>query len=58
MLSFLNAHGRVQLLKTVEQLTISAMSLSLGVMLSVPLCILQSRFPKTAKVEFGLSSMY
>lgn len=58
MFAFLNAHGRAQLLKTWEQLTISAIALGLGVIVAVPLGILQPRFPCTAMLELGLASMY
>ncbi|MCE2311117.1 choline ABC transporter permease, partial [Streptococcus thermophilus] len=43
--------------KTWEQLYISAIALGLGVLVAVPLGIVLTRFPKTAKVVIGLASM-
>ena len=50
MFAFLNAHGSELITKTWEQLYISAIALGLGVIVAVPLGILLTRFPKTAKV--------
>jgi osmoprotectant transport system permease protein len=57
MFAFLNAHGSELITKTWEQLYISAIALGLGVIVAVPLGILLTRFPKTAKVVIGIASM-
>ena len=57
MFAFLNAHGSELITKTWEQLYISAIALGLGVLVAVPLGIVLTRFPKTAKVVIGLASM-
>ncbi|MCD2256969.1 ABC transporter permease [Agrilactobacillus fermenti] len=57
MIDFLNAHGSELITKTWEQLYISALALILGVIVAIPLGILLTRFPKTAKVVIGIASM-
>lgn len=57
MMSFLNEYGTDLLLKTWEQLYISLISLSLGIIVAVPLGIVLTRFPRTAKVVISITSM-
>lgn len=57
MIAFLQQYGSQLLLKTWEQLYISAISLTLGMLVAVPLGIILTRFLKTAKVVIGLASM-
>ncbi|KRM88537.1 ABC transporter permease [Liquorilactobacillus vini] len=57
MIAFLQQYGSQLLLKTWEQLYISAISLALGMLVAVPLGIILTRFLKTAKVVIGLASM-
>lgn len=57
MIAFLQQYGSQLLLKTWEQLYISAISLVLGMLVAVPLGIILTRFLKTAKVVIGLASM-
>ncbi len=57
MLTFLTEHGSDLLIKTWEQLYISAIALVLGIMVAVPLGIALTRFPKTAKVVIAIASM-
>lgn len=57
MMTFLSQHGSELVLKTWEQLYISASALLLGVLVAVPLGVLLTRFDKTAKVVVGLASM-
>lgn len=57
MISFLNEYGSDLLLKTWEQLYISLIALSLGIIVAVPLGIALTRFPRTAKVTISICSM-
>ncbi|MCH4171309.1 MAG: ABC transporter permease [Lactobacillus sp.] len=57
MIDFLNAHGSELVTKTWEQLYISAIALLLGILVAVPLGIILTRFPKTAKVVISIASM-
>lgn len=57
MSDFLAQHGTELIVKTWEQLYISAISLGLGIIVAVPLGILLTRFPKTAKVVMAIASM-
>lgn len=54
---FLAQHGAELLVKTWEQLYISAVSLGLGILVAVPLGVVLTRLPKTAKVVIALTSM-
>lgn len=54
---FLTEHGSDLLIKTWEQLYISAIALVLGIIVAVPLGIALTRFPKTAKVVIAIASM-
>ncbi|MGT2883931.1 ABC transporter permease [Streptococcus ferus] len=57
MNAFLEQYGSQLLLKTWEQIYISAIALILGVLVAVPAGIILTRFPKTAKLVIGLTSM-
>lgn len=57
MVEFLNVHGSELVTKTWEQLYICTIALVLGVIVAVPLGILLTRFPRTAKVVIGIASM-
>lgn len=57
MNAFLEQYGSQLLLKTWEQIYISATALILGVLVAVPVGIILTRFPKTAKLVIGLTSM-
>lgn len=57
MNAFLEQYGSQLLLKTWEQIYISAIALILGVLVAVPVGIILTRFPKTAKLVIGLTSM-
>lgn len=57
MINFITTHWSELLLKTWEQLYISAIALGLGVVVAVPLGILLTRFPRTAKVVIAVASM-
>lgn len=57
MNAFLEQYGNQLLLKTWEQIYISAIALILGVLVAVPAGIILTRFPKTAKLVIGLTSM-
>ena len=57
MNAFLEQYGSQLLLKTWEQIYISAIALILGVLVAVPAGIILTRFPKTAELVIGLTSM-
>lgn len=57
MLNFLNQNGADLLIKTWEQLYISAIALLLGALVAVPLGIALTRVPKTAKIVIAIASM-
>ncbi|MCI1921258.1 MAG: ABC transporter permease [Liquorilactobacillus nagelii] len=57
MMAFLNQYGIQLLQKTWEQLYISAFSLILGMAVAVPLGIVLTRTPRTAKIVIGIASM-
>ncbi|MCI1633053.1 MAG: ABC transporter permease [Liquorilactobacillus nagelii] len=57
MMAFLNQYGIQLLEKTWEQLYISAFSLVLGMAVAVPLGIVLTRTPRTAKIMIGIASM-
>ncbi|KRL41325.1 binding-protein-dependent transport systems inner membrane component [Liquorilactobacillus nagelii DSM 13675] len=56
-MAFLNQYGIQLLQKTWEQLYISAFSLFLGMAVAVPLGIVLTRTPRTAKIVIGIASM-
>lgn len=57
MIGFLNQHGSELIIKTLEQIYISGISILLGIIVAVPLGILLTRFPKTAKYVMSFTSM-
>ncbi|GEN47937.1 ABC transporter permease [Ligilactobacillus pobuzihii] len=57
MTAFLSQYGSELVMKTWEQLYISAIALGLGVLVAVPIGVTLTRFPKTASVIVGLASM-
>ena len=57
MMAFLNQYGIQLLQKTWEQLYISVFSLFLGMAVAVPLGIVLTRTPRTAKIVIGIASM-
>lgn len=57
MIGFLNSHGSELIIKTWEQIYIAGFSILLGVIVAVPLGILLTRFPKTAKYVMSITSM-
>lgn len=50
-------HGSELLVKTWQQIYISAISLALGIIVAVPLSVILMKFPRTAKVVIALASM-
>ncbi|WP_125708824.1 ABC transporter permease [Companilactobacillus zhongbaensis] len=57
MIGFLNSHGSELIIKTWEQIYIAGFSILLGVIVAVPLGVLLTRFPKTAKYVMSITSM-
>jgi len=57
MISFLNQHGSELIIKTWEQIYISAFAIILGIIVAVPLGILLTRYDKTAKYVMSISGM-
>lgn len=57
MIGFLNSHASELIIKTWEQIYIAGFSILLGVIVAVPLGILLTRFPKTAKYVMSITSM-
>lgn len=57
MSAFMAQHGSELLVKTWQQIYISAISLALGIIVAVPLSVILMRFPRTAKVVIALASM-
>ncbi|AKP67964.1 ABC transporter permease [Companilactobacillus ginsenosidimutans] len=57
MIDFLNQHGSELIIKTWEQIYISGLSILLGIIVAVPLGVLLTRFPKTAKYVMSFTSM-
>ncbi|MFC6323912.1 ABC transporter permease [Companilactobacillus baiquanensis] len=57
MINFLNQHGSELIIKTWEQIYISALALFLGIIVAVPLGIILTRYEKTAKYVMSISSM-
>ncbi|MFD1417687.1 ABC transporter permease [Companilactobacillus keshanensis] len=57
MINFLNQHGSELIIKTWEQIYISALALFLGILVAVPLGIILTRYEKTAKYVMSISSM-
>ncbi|QBO36553.1 ABC transporter permease [Periweissella cryptocerci] len=57
MINFLQENGVQLLYKTWQQLYISAIAIALGMAVAIPLGIILTRFPKTAKIVLGIASM-
>lgn len=57
MSAFMAQHGSELLVKTWQQIYISAISLALGIIVAVPLSVILMKFPRTAKVVISLASM-
>jgi len=57
VINFLNQHGSELIIKTWEQIYISALALFLGILVAVPLGIILTRYEKTAKYVMSISSM-
>lgn len=57
MSAFFAQHGSELLVKTWQQIYISAISLGLGIVVAVPLSIILMRFPHVAKVVIAIASM-
>ena len=57
MSAFFAQHGSELLVKTWQQIYISAISLGLGIVVAVPLSIILMKFPRVAKVVIAIASM-
>lgn len=57
MSAFIAQHGSELLVKTWQQIYISAISLVLGIIVAVPLSVILMKFPRTAKVVIAVASM-
>ncbi|APX71367.1 ABC transporter permease [Companilactobacillus allii] len=57
MITFLNQHGSELIIKTWEQIYISAFAIILGIIVAVPLGILLTRYDKTAKYVMSITGM-
>lgn len=57
MSAFFAQHGSELLVKTWQQIYISAISLGLGIIVAVPLSIILMKFPRVAKVVIAIASM-
>ncbi|MBC6348826.1 ABC transporter permease [Lactobacillus melliventris] len=57
MSAFFAQHGSELLVKTWQQIYISAISLGLGIAVAVPLSIILMKFPRVAKVVIAIASM-
>lgn len=57
MINFLQENGVQLLFKTWQQLYISAIAIALGMLVAIPLGIILTRLPKTAKIVLGIASM-
>ncbi|EMC32603.1 ABC transporter permease [Streptococcus mutans] len=57
MSEFLAQYGGELLIKTWEQIYISAIALSLGIIVAVPIGVALTRFPKLAKIFIGIASI-
>jgi len=57
MSAFFAQHGSELLVKTWQQIYISAISLGLGIIVAVPLSVLLMKFPRVAKVVIAIASM-
>lgn len=57
MSEFLAQYGGELLIKTWEQIYISAIALCLGIIVAVPIGVALTRFPKLAKIFIGIASI-
>lgn len=57
MSDFLAQYGSELIVKTWEQIYISAMALLMGIIVAVPIGVVLTRFPKLAKLFIGLASI-
>lgn len=57
MSAFLAQHGSELLVKTWQQIYISAISLGLGIVVAIPLSVILMKFPRIAKVVIAIASM-
>ena len=57
MSAFFAQHGSELLVKTWQQIYISAISLGVGIIVAVPLSIILMKFPRVAKVVIAIASM-
>jgi len=57
MITFLNQHGSELIIKTWEQIYISAFAIILGIIVAVPLGIILTRYDKTAKYIMSITGM-
>lgn len=57
MSAFFAQHGSELLVKTWQQIYISAISLGLGIIVAVPLSVILMKFPRVAKVVISIASM-
>lgn len=57
MSAFFAQHGSELLVKTWQQIYISAISMGLGIVVAVPLSIILMKFPRVAKVVIAIASM-
>ena len=57
MNDFFAQYGHQLLVKTWEQIYISALALAFGILIAIPLGTVLTRFPKTAKIVIGITGM-
>lgn len=57
MSAFFVQHGSELLVKTWQQIYISAISLALGIIVAIPLSIILIKFPRVAKIVIAIASM-
>ena len=57
MSAFFVQHGSELLVKTWQQIYISAISLALGIIVAIPLSIILMKFPRGAKIVIAIASM-
>ena len=57
MSAFFVQHGSELLVKTWQQIYISAISLALGIIVAIPLSIILMKFPRVAKIVIAIASM-
>ncbi|MDF7683698.1 ABC transporter permease [Lactobacillus sp. ESL0679] len=57
MSAFFAQHGSELIVKTWQQIYISAIALALGILVAVPLSVILLKFPRTAKVVVAFASM-